>query len=374
MEGGMHFRNLTFVVSLSVVLLLMQGQVAAQTQVVSAKAKTPGETWTPPRAPDGHADLQGVWANNNATPLQRPKVLEGRTSLTDAELAAMKKKAAELYDGSGDTEFGDTVFETVWTAVQNGETGPHKKGRNGVDAKTGFDAGTGDYSSVWLVGRDWDNRTSLITDPPNGRLPELTPAPKQAQTNRRSYDESAVGGKRPDSYEDISLGVRCITFGSPRFQAGYNSYYQIVQTPEAVSIQMEMAHDVRVIPLDGRPHLPSTIRTWLGDSRGRWEGDTLVVDTTNYRAGAFMNASEKLHVIERFTRTAPDVLQYQVTIDDPETWTKPWTVLIPLRHSRDAIYEYACHEGNYGLVGILAGARAEDAKDKEQAKATGSTR
>jgi hypothetical protein len=370
----MHPRNLTFVVGVSVVLSLTQGRIAAQTQTVNGKAKIAGQTWIPPRTPDGQADLQGVWANNNATPLQRPKALEGRTSLTDAEVEALKKKAAELYDGSGDTEFGDTVFETVWTAVQNGETGPHKKGRNGVDAKTGFDAGTGDYSSAWLVDRDWDNRTSLIIDPPNGRLPELTPAGKQAQANRKSYDESAVGGKRPDSYEDISLGVRCITFGSPRLQAGYNSYYQIMQTPEGVFIQMEMAHDVRVIPLDGRPHLPSTIQTWLGDSRGRWEGDTLVVDTTNYRAGAFMNASEKLHVIERFTRTGPDVLQYQVTIDDPGTWTKPWTVMIPLRHSKDAIYEYACHEGNYGMVGILAGARAEDAKDQEKAKSTGSTR
>jgi hypothetical protein len=349
----MLIRNFIFAGALATVLALTQGQVAAQAQ-----------TWTAPRAPDGHADLQGVWANNNATPLQRPKFLEGRTSLTDAEVMALKKKAAELYDGSGDTEFGDTYFETVWIAVQNGEAGVHKKGRNGQDPVKGFDAGTGDYNSAWLVGRDWDNRTSLLIDPPDGHMPAMTAAGKMAQANRKSYDEESKNGKRPDSVEDIDLGVRCITFGSPRLLSGYNSYYQIVQTPETVAFQMEMAHDVRVIPLDGSPHLPSTVSTWLGDSRGHWEGDTLVVDTTNYKAGAFMTASDKLHIIERFTRTAPDVLQYQITVNDPVTWVKPWTVMIPMRRSKDPIYEYACHEGNYGLEGILGGARAEDAKDK----------
>ncbi len=153
--------------------------------------------------------------------------------------------------------------------------------------------------------------------------------------------------------------------GSPRLGAGYNSYYQIVQSAKSVAIVMEKIHDARIIPLDGGPHLPSDIHTWMGDARGHWEGDTLVVDTTNYKAEAFMNASDKLHVIERFTRTSPEVLDYQVTIDDPVTWTKPWTVMIPLRHSKDAIYEYACHEGNYGMKGILAGARAEDAAAKQ---------
>jgi hypothetical protein len=366
--GCMHFRHLTFLCGLALVLSLAPGQVAAQSQPVNAKtSKAPSQTWKPARTIDGQPDLQGVWANNNATPLQRPKVLEGRKSLTDAEVAALKKKAAELYDGVGDTEFGDTVFETVWTAVQNGESGTHRKGLNGVDAKTGFDAGTGDYSSAWLAARDWDNRTSLIIDPPNGRFPEMTPAGKQAAA-KPSYDESSVGGQRPDSYENLSLGVRCITFGSPRLGAGYNSYYQIVQSAKSVVFQMEMAHDARIIPIDGSPHLPSTVKLWLGDSRGHWEGDTLVVDTTNYRAGAFMNASDQLHVIERFTRSSPEVLQYQVTIEDPVTWTKPWTVMIPLRHSKDAMYEYACHEGNYGMAGILAGARAEDKAAEESAK------
>jgi|SRR5579871_1465153 len=363
----MRFRNFVFVAG-SAAVLSFAGQAAAQSLPVTAKTdKATVQSWKAPRTVDGQPDLQGVWANNNATPLQRPKFLENRSSLTDAEVQAMRKKAAELYDGKGDTEFGDTIFETVWTAVQNGEKGSHKKGLNGVDAKTGFDAATGDYSSAWLVQRDWDNRTSLITDPPNGRLPEMTPAGK-VRAQRPNYDETSTGGKRPDSYEDLSLGVRCITFGSPRLGAGYNSYYQIFQSANKVAIQMEMAHDARIIPLDGSPHPPANVKLWLGDSRGHWEGDTLVVDTTNYKAGAFMNSSDKLHVIERFTRTAPDVMQYKVTIDDPETWTKPWTAMIPLRHSKDAIYEYACHEGNYGMADILSGARAEDRAEAEAAK------
>jgi len=363
----MHFRILTLVSGLVVVFSLAQERGAAQTQP-NTQTKATKQNWTAPRAPDGHPDIQGVWANNNATPMQRPKVLADRSTLTDEEVAKLRKKASELYDGTGDTEFGDTVFETVWAAVQNNEQGAHKKGKNGVEIETGFDGKTGDYSSVWLAARDWDKRTSLIIDPENGRFPDMTAAGK-ARTERasaRSYDK-----RRPDGPEDLSLGVRCITFGSPRLGAGYNSYYQILQNGKNVSIQMEMAHDARIVPLDGSPHLPSTVKLWLGDPRGHWEGDTLVVDTTNYKAGAFMNATDKLHVIERFTRTSPEVLEYKVTVDDPDTWTKPWTVMIPLRHSKDAIYEYACHEGNYGMQGILAGARAEDAEDARGGK-TGS--
>jgi hypothetical protein len=165
----------------------------------------------------------------------------------------------------------------------------------------------------------------------------------------------------PSGPEDRSLSERCITFGSPRLGAGYNSYFQIFQSAKQVAILMETIHDTRLIPLDGSPHLPSNVRTWLGDARGRWEGDTLVVDTANYKPGVFLNVStEKLHVVERFTRTGADALKWEITIDDPGAWSKPWTAMIPLRHSKDAIYEYACQEGNYGLEGILAGARAEE--------------
>ncbi|MBZ5577407.1 MAG: hypothetical protein LAP40_12675 [Acidobacteriia bacterium] len=344
----MHFRNLTFIGMAGVVLGLLAGAAIAQPSPAKpAQAET--KTWTPPRTADGRPDLQGVWANNNATPLERPKELAGRPYLTEQEVAALKRKAHELFDGgNSDAAFGDSVFVSVLQNVKG-----EKAGFQSVDG------GTGDYSSVWLVERNFDNRTSLITDPPDGRLPALTP-----EGQKRQAATAAVRNSRPEGPEDRSLSERCITFGAPRLGAGYNSYYQIVQSADSVAIEMETIHDVRMIPLDTRPHLPSTMRSWLGDSRGHWEGDTLVVDTTNYKAGAFMNASEKLHVTERFTRTGPETLKYEVTIDDPATWTKPWSVVIPLSHSRDAVFEYACHEGNLGMTGILAGARAEEKAER----------
>jgi hypothetical protein len=341
----MHFRNLTFLAAAGVALSLLSAQAFAQS--INAKpAKTATQTWTAPRTADGHPDLQGVWANNSATPLERPKVLAGRAYLTDEEVAALKKKAAELFaDGNSDAAFGDTVFDSVLANVKG--------------TKSGFkstDGGTGDYSSVWTVSRDWDNRTSLIIDPSDGRLPPMTPQAEQKQ--RAAF--AAMRG-RPSGPEDRSLSERCITYGSPQLVAGYQSYYQIVQSSNSVVILTEMIHDARVIPMDGRPHLSPNIQSWMGDPRGHWEGDTLVIDSTNYKPGAFRNVStDKLHVVERFTRTAPDILQWELTIDDQGVWTKPWTAMIPLRSSKKAVFEYACQEGNYGLADILAGARRED--------------
>jgi hypothetical protein len=344
----MTYRCLSFFAGLTALLSPLNGQVATQSAI--AKSKAAKQTWTPPRTAEGQPDLQGVWSNNNATPLERPKELAGRTSLTGEEVAAMRQKAAELYDGTGDAAFGDTFFQTVFASVKGAASGPHKKAANE------FDGGTGDYSSVWIVARDWDNRTSLITDPPDGRLPAMTP---EGQTRRNA---SFTALSRPAAGpQDRGLQERCITFGSPQLIAGYQSYYQIFQTSNSVVILTEMIHDARVIPLDGRPHVPSAIQQWSGDSRGHWEGDTLVVDTTNYKPRSFMSSSsEKLHVKERFSRSGPESLKYEITIDDPGTWTKPWTLMIPLRHSPNPIYEYACHEGNIGLAGILAGARAEE--------------
>ena len=340
----MQDRCFYFVLGLTALVAVAQGQVAPHTAL--AKATNGKQTWTTPRTPDGRPDLQGFWANNNATPLERPKELAGRATLTGEELAAMKKKAHELFGGNGDAAFGDAVYLTVLANV--------------LGTKTGFkstDGETGDYSSVWTVERDWENRTSLITDPPDGRMPATTPDAQE----RRAAARAAM--TRPAAKpEDRSLSERCITYGSPQLIAGYQSYYQIVQTPDSVMIMTEMIHDARGIPLGGGPHLSSTVQQWLGDSRGHWEGDTLVVDTTNYKPRAFMSvSSEKLHVIERFSRSGPDTLKYEITIDDPGTWTKPWSLMIPLRHSPDPVYEYACHEGNEGLARILAGARAEEA-------------
>jgi hypothetical protein len=332
----MQFRSFIFVRSMAFLLTMPSGQANAQ--------------WTTPRTPDGHPDFQGVWANNSATPLERPRIVEGRAYLTEQEVAALKSKAAELFDdGNSDAAFFDQVFETVLANVKG--------------SKTGFkstDGQTGDYSSVWTESRDWDNRTSLITDPADGRLPPVTPQAAERQRARFA----AAPGSRPAGPEDRSLSERCITYGTPQLVAGYQSYRQIVQSPKTVAIMTEMIHDTRVIPLDGLPHLPSGVQSWDGDARGHWEGDTLVVDSTNFKPGAFRNVStEKLHVVERFTRTGPETLEWEVRIDDPGAWTKPWVAKILLRRANKTVYEYACHEGNYGLMDILAGARHEEAEE-----------
>lgn len=331
---------------------LLPMTLAAQSSSPLAKKAA----WTPPRTSDGRVDFQGVWSNNIATPLERPKELEGRAYLTDEEVDAMKRKAAELFDGTGDAAFFDEVFRAVYASINTSSSGPYEKSARDADARTG------DYSSVWLSARDWDNRTSLITDPPDGKIPAMTP-----QAERRNAAIRAALTRPATGPEDRGLTERCITYGVPQLFAGYQSYYRIVQTSDTVVVATEMIHDARVIPLDARPHLPAGIRQWLGDSRGHWEGDTLVVDTTNFKPRSFRNSSEKLHLVERFTRVGPDTLNYEVTIDDPDTWVRPWTLMIPLRRSSDEIFEYACHEGNVGMVGILAGARAQEPAQKGSA-------
>ncbi len=340
----MKNRFLCLAAGMAALVPLAQGQVAPQTAMATSKAVK--QTWTPPRTPDGHPDLQGFWSNNNATPIERPDELAGRATLTDAEVAAMRKKAHELFNGKEDAAFGDNVYLAVLSNV--------------LGTKSGFksvDGETGDYSSVWTVERDWDNRTSLVTDPPDGRIPAAT---ERAQKLRESI---AAASRRPATGpEDRSLSERCITYGSPQLTEGYQSYYQIVQTPASVMVMTEMIHDARTIPLNDAPHPSAAVQQWKGDSRGRWEGDTLVVGTTNYKPRAFLSvSSEKLHITERYSLSGPETLKYEITIDDPGAWTKPWSLMIPLRRSPNPVYEYACHEGNGGLKGILAGARADEA-------------
>jgi hypothetical protein len=339
--------------------------LAAVTVRAQSAAKAPagtGKAWTAPRAADGHPDLSGVWAHNSATPLERPPELAGRPLLTDEELAAMKRTAAQLFNGNGDAAFGDTVYLAALKNVLGKE-----KGFKSTDVTTG------DYNSFWIVDREFDNRTSLISDPPDGKIPPLT-----AEAQKRRSAEAERRRLHPfDGPEDIALGERCITGYVPMMGAGYNNYYQIAQAPGYVAIDMEMRHDTRMIPTDGRPHVPSNLGFWLGDSRGRWEGDTLVVDTTNFRDDTSVgrgnvNTSAKAHVIERFTRVGPDTLKYQVTIDDPATWTKPWTAELFMKSSKDQIYEYACHEGNEAMSGTLAGARAQEKQAEHAGKTTGS--
>jgi hypothetical protein len=212
------------------------------------------------------------------------------------------------------------------------------------------------YNDFW-----WDRgtkvvstrQTSLVVDPPDGRVPALT-----AEGQKRATARAARGY---DSWEDRSLWERCITRGLPMIPGPYNNNYQILQTPGYVVILHEMIHDARIIPLDGRPHIGQNVRQWFGDSRGRWEGDTLVVDTTNFTDKAnYRGSTDGLHLIERFTRTAAGTVRYEFTIDDPTTFSKKWTVGIPMTSTDEQIYEYACHEGNYGMVNLLSGARVQE--------------
>ena len=303
-----------------------------------------------PLAGDGHPDLQGFWVNNNATPLQRPKELADHPVLTDSEVQAMRKKADEMFvSGKNDAAFGDTMFLTVWANVKG-----IKLGFKSVDGETG------DYSSEWNDHRVWDNRTALITEPADGRMPPMT---ARAQAIRAEMMKAA---QRPaEGPEDRGFSERCITMGSPAIGAGYQSYFQVVQTKTAVMMMSEMFHDVRVVRLDGGPHPGADVQEWMGDSRGHWEGNTLVVDTTNYKPRAFQSiSSAKLHITERISRQDAETLRWEITVNDPDTWEKPWSLMIPLQRSSKPVYEYACHEGNYGLADILSGARADEAKLK----------
>jgi hypothetical protein len=317
-------------IALAIVLAAAVANLSAQ------KAK-----WTAARTADGQPDLQGTWANNSVTPLERPVELAAKPTLTDAEVAMLKARSARLFSGEGDAAFGDQLFVALLT---------------NPDKFVSTDGRTGDYNQFWLPDRVFDNRTSLITDPPDGRIPALVPA-----AQRRVAYEVTARPATPAGPEDRSVTERCITFGIPRTQAAYMSYYDIVQSRDTVVLRMETIHDARVIPLDGRPHPGRKIQHWLGDSRGHWEGDTLVVDTTNFSPKSnFHGSHENLHLVERFTRVAPDRLEYAFTVSDDTTWTRPWSAMIPMLRSRAPMYEYACHEGNLGLAGILSGARAEE--------------
>ena len=330
-------RTSTFVVSsmtaIGAVLLLLVPAVAM--------GQTAPADWTVPRTPDGHPDLQGVWANNSATPMQRPEAWADKDRLTDEDLASLVAAAAEATDPGQDALFGDQL---VLAAIQRTQA-------------TSYDPTTGNYNQFWVAERVFNNRTSLVVDPPDGRIPALT---SEAQA-RTAEQFASFGARSFDSYVSRPLPERCISYGMPNLQAGYNSYYQIAQAKDYAVIVQEMIHDARAIPIDGRPHPAESIRLLHGDSVGHWEGDTLVVETTNYQAkGGFFPTTERLVVTERFTRVGPEVLLHRITFDDPSTWTQPWTLEVPLELSPAAIFEYACHEGNYGMEGMLAGARVKE--------------
>ena len=316
------------VLALSIALVgLAPVPVAAQT----AKRASTGKSWTPPRTPDGKPDLQGVWNSATLTPFERPKEFAGKEFFTPQEAAEFTK--AELYRVDGDR-------------------------RDGGD---NADVGRA-YNEFW---RDRGKltpelRTSMIVDPPDGRVPPLTPQAEKIVAARRAANR----GHEFDGPENRSLAERCIQVrnaGPPMIPTNYNSNYQIVQSPGYVALLSEQIHDVRIIPTDRRPHIPSNIRLISGDSVGYWEGETLLVETTNFTdRTAFQDSGEHMKLIERFTRTGPDTLMYEFTVVDPESFTRPWTARYPMTKTNDMIFEYACHEGNYGLAGSLAGARVEE--------------
>jgi hypothetical protein len=344
-----HLSAVTVVVGLAAAALLAGATLAAQAPAPAAAS------WTAPRAADGHPDLSGIWEHNAATPLERPDELKDRATLTNDELKTMQATAAKLFGGDGDAAFGDSIYVATLRNVLGSEKGFKSR-----------DAGTGDYNSFWVVGRWFENRTSLISDPSSGKIPPLTDAAK-----KRRAEAAEQRSKHPfDGPEDIALGERCITGSVPMLGAGYNNYYQIVQTPTTVAVGMEMRHDTRMIPIANRPHHPKNVQLWLGDPVGRWEGDTLVVDSANFRndspvAGG--GASDTLHLVERFTRVGPDTLKYEVTFDDSATWTKPWTAVLFMKKTTDPIFEYACHEGNTSMVGTLRGARTQEKVQRDKA-------
>lgn len=325
---------------------------------VTAPAASATKTWTPPLTPYGQPDLQGVWLNRSATPLERPKALEGRQFLTDEEVVELRKRAARLFDVNGNSDFagGDNFFLAL---LANPEQYKNPNATGSVTA---------------MVDRELDNRTSLIVDPADGKIPALTAEGRERHA--RNPAPNVVGPRGAGGPEDLPNAMRCITYGVPRLGstningAGPLGYYQILQTPGYVVILLEQIHEVRIIPLDGRPHLGRGLRQWSGDSRGHWEANTLVVDTTNFSPQSqFLGAAENLHVVERFTRVTADTINYEITLTDPTTWVKPWTAVIRLKRTTDKMYEYACHEGNFfTMEGILGAARADEKAAEERAR------
>jgi hypothetical protein len=352
--------------------MALAGLIITLGLIVSVDAQNPkpaAKRYTPTRTPDGHPDLQGIYDLATLTPLERPA--GAPAVLPDEEAKRLESDVAKRVEAGGRPIAGD-------------RTAPPKGG----DGSTGAAGNVGGYNNFWLDPGssytivDGQKRTSIVIDPPDGHVPQLTPAARLRVASRiirptSDATESRDPGLEPaGSYDDPErrpLGERCLlgfgsTSGPPMLpDYFYNNLHQIVQTPGNIMILSEMVHDARIVRMNAE-HLPKTIRKWMGDSVGHWEGDTLVVDTTNFTDKTrFRGATEDMHVVERFTRVAPNALLYQFTIDDPATWARPWTGEYTWPATNEKIYEYACHESNYALENILRGARL---REKEAAPTT----
>ena len=302
--------------------------------------------WTVPRTLDGQPDLQGIWDFRTITPMERPDEFADQAVLTAEEAATYRRETLRERDKDLRPADGIGVQQDVANA----------------------------YNQFWWDYGDQltdDRRTSLVVDPPNGRIP-WQPAVLEERAARAAERTATRGTRITAGPEDRGLAERCIlgfNSGPPMNPSAYNNNVQLLQTPDVVVILNEMVHNARVVPLDGRPHLPDGVSQWVGDSRGRWEGDTLVVETTNFiRETSFRGSSKNLHLVERFTRADADTLLYEFTVTDPAMWTQPWTAVVPMKASALPLFEYACHEGNYGMTNLLLGSRAQ-----EKALASGAT-
>jgi hypothetical protein len=328
-------------VVLVAVIWLATMPIAGQAPSAGARTnRSASPAYNVPRTPDGQPDLQGFWTNATYTSLERPKNVTKEFYTREEALEVAKRAAAEENEL---TEPG-TVADVHYDFTQ-----------------FGLDRSQGDMAL--------NLRTSLIVDPPDGRLPPLS-AEGQRRAAERAAARKSRGGPH-DAVQNEPLGARCILMdrnGPPMLAGAYNNGYQIMQAPGYVMILTEMLHDARIIPLDRRPHLPPNVRQWTGSYRGRWEGQTLVVETTNLTDKfAFQGSSENMRLTERFTRVDEDTIRYQFTVDDPATWTRPWSAEVPWKKTIGPIFEHACHEGNYGLYNTLAGARAEEKRAAEEA-------
>jgi hypothetical protein len=335
---------------IGVVVLLASSSAAAQQLSAAAKTTDAHKTWTPPRTPDGQPDLQGVWTNNTVTPLERPKQLAGKEFYTDAELRALSKQELERLSKVED--------EGQPPANHSGVEGGPADDVHYDFSQFGLDRGQSKLA--------WNRRTSIIVGT-EGTIPPLTP---EARTRLAAIRAKAKGHEF-DGPENLTLGARCLARPNvvPLLPTAYNSNLQIVQGAGYVAIETEEIHDVRMIPTDGRTHIPKNIHQWYGDSVGHWEGNTLVIDTTNFTDLSPFRGAQNLHIIERLTRTDADTILYQFTVEDPGMWTKPWSGELPIVKIQGQLYEYACHEANYALADTLRGARVtEELAAKKSAK------
>ena len=312
--------------------------------------------WTVPRTADGRPDLQGIWANDSATPFQRPEALGNRATLTDEEVAAMQAYAVEYDRVGGDAVFGDTPYLRALASLEE----PSEAQAPASPARRS----TRSYNQFWMIDRWFDNRTSLIVDPQNGRLPERTPeAQSRVERLRAERGKPGADGRLTLAQEVASVdpAIRCRGAGALLSGRGYNSNYQIFQSASHMAIQIEMHHETRIIPIgDAAPNRFGPASN-TGSSAGHWEGDTLVVDTTNLKRGVSGSTADA-RLTERFTRVGPEMLQYEYTVDDSATWAQPWTARMFLRPApgTGVIYEFACHEGNYAIEHALRNERFLD--------------